>query len=57
MQKIKKIDENNKVTIFNNVTEAANSIDTTLESWKVQMLIIDAIIHKKRAFKNRWAKV
>ena len=42
--------------IYPSIKEAAASIDTKMEDWKVQMLICDAINHKKRAFKCKWDK-
>ena len=59
--KIKRILENKEdnsklVTYYNSIKEAAESIDTKMDSWKVQMLICDAINHKKRAFKSKWDK-
>ena len=57
MNKIKKVDENKKVTIYNNIKEAAKSIDTNFDLWKVEMLIIYAMQAKKRAFKCHWHKV
>ena len=59
--KIKRILENKEdnsklVTYYNSIKEAAESIDTKMEDWKVQMLICDAINHKKRAFKCKWDK-
>lgn len=60
--KIKRILENKEdnsklVTYYNSIKEAAESIDTKMDNWKVQMLIIDAINNKKRAFHARWEKV
>lgn len=60
--KIKRILENKEdnsklVTYYNSIKEAAESIDTKMDDWKVQMLIIDAINNKKRAFKYKWQKV
>ena len=60
--KIKRILENKEdnsklVTYYNSIKEAAESIDTKMDNWKVQMLIIDAINNKKRAFKYKWQKV
>ena len=60
--KIKRILENKEdnsklVTYYNSIKEAAESIDTKMDGWKVQMLIIDAINNKKRAFKYKWQKV
>lgn len=54
--KIKKITDNN-VEYFDNLEEAAASIQTNLDAWKVQMLIKYAIIKKGRAFKASWQKV
>ena len=57
MKKIKRIDENKNVEIFNTIKEASTSIDTNMDNWKVQMLIANAINTKGRAFKYRWANV
>ena len=54
--KIKKMGED-FVEIYNSIKEAAESIDTKMDSWKVQMLIVDAINNKKRAFKCKWQKI
>ena len=54
--KIKKIDENKNVIVFNTIKDAAMSIETNFELWKVEMLIINAINNKKRAFKCKWFK-
>lgn len=54
--KIKKLGED-FVEKYDNLKDAAASVDTKMESWKVQMLIADAIINKKRAFKCKWQKV
>ncbi len=48
-QKIEKI-------YYNDIKQAAAAIDTKIDSWKVQLLICDAIVHKKRAFKCKWMK-
>ena len=53
--KIRKIGED-FVEIYPSIKEAAASVDTKMEDWKVQMLICDAINHKKRAFKCKWDK-
>ncbi len=55
--KIKKIGENNKVESYKSIKDAAMSIDTKMDLWKIEMLIADAIIHRKRAFKAKWKKV
>lgn len=54
--KIKKI-INNNIEYFDNLEDAAASIQTNLDAWKVQMLIKYAIIKKGRAFKASWQKV
>lgn len=54
--KIKKIMEKN-IEYFDNLEEAAASVQTNLDAWKVQMLIKYAIIKKGRAFKASWQKV
>jgi hypothetical protein len=63
MNKIKRIErdkETKKVIsteIYNNIKDAAASVNSNLDSWKVQMLIVDAINHRKNAFKYKWEKV
>lgn len=54
--KIKKITDNN-VEYFDSLEDAAASIQTNLDAWKVQMLIKYAMIKKGRAFKASWQKV
>lgn len=56
MSRIKKIMEES-VEYFDNLEEAAASVQTNLDAWKVQMLIKYAIIKKGRAFKAFWQKV
>ena len=46
--------KSNCYNYYNTIKEAAASIDTKMDSWKVQMLIVDAINNKKVAFKSRW---
>lgn len=53
---IKKLGED-FVEKYDNLKDAAASVDTKMDNWKVQMLIADAIINKKRAFKCKWQKV
>ena len=48
-QKIEKI-------YYDDIKEAAAAIDTRMDNWKVQLLIYDAIVHRKRAFKCKWMK-
>lgn len=57
MKKIKRTDENKKEVIYNTIKEASASIDTNMDDWKVQMLIVNAINTKGRAFKCRWVNV
>ena len=54
--KIKKIIDKN-VEYFDNLDDAAASVQTNLDTWKVKMLIKYAIIKKGRAFKASWQKV
>lgn len=54
MIKIKKV---NKNLIFNSIKDAASSVDTKMENWKVQMLIANAINTGKKAFGSKWEKV
>lgn len=54
--KIKKITDNN-VEYFDSLEDAAASVQTNLDAWKVQMLIKYAMIKKGRAFKASWQKV
>ena len=53
--KIRKLGED-FIEAYPSIKEAAASIYTKMEDWKVQMLIYDAINHKKRAFKCKWDK-
>ena len=53
--KIRKLGED-FIETYPSIKEEAASIDTKMEDWKVQMLICDAINHKKRAFKCKWDK-
>ena len=46
-----------EVEYFNSIKEAAESVDTKMDNWKVQMLINAAIDTGKRAFKYNWYKV
>lgn len=57
MKKIKRTDENKQEVIYNTIKEASASIDTNMDDWKVQMLIVNAINTKGRAFKCRWVNV
>lgn len=57
MKKVKRTDENKKEIIYNTIKEASASIDTNMDDWKVQMLIVNAINTRGRAFKCRWASI
>ena len=46
-----------EIGYFNSIKEAAESVDTKMDDWKVQMLINSAISTGKRAFKYNWYKV
>lgn len=52
-----RIDTNGNEVGFYDLKEAAQSIKTKLEDWKVQLFIADAINNNKTAFKYRWVKV
>ena len=54
--KIRKLGED-FIEVYPSIKEAAASIDTKMQDWKVQMLICNAINHKKRAFKSKWQKI
>lgn len=54
MKKIKQIKEDNSAIIYDTLQDAAATIDTKIENWKIQMLIVDAIAHNKKAFKSKW---
>lgn len=62
MIKIKRVLRDREINIeeveyFNSIKEAAESVDTKMDNWKVQMLINSAISTGKRAFKYNWYKV
>ena len=42
---------------YDDIKQAAAAIDTKMDNWKVQLLICDAIVRRKRAFKCKWMKV
>ena len=48
-KKIKKI-------YYDDIKQAAAATDTKIDNWKVQLLIYDAIVRRKRAFKCKWMK-
>lgn len=50
------IDEQGKKKFYDTIKEAAAAIDTRFDNWKVQLLICDAIVHRKKAFKCKWLK-
>ena len=56
MNKIKKVMEDN-IEYFDNLDDAAASVKSNLDIWKVKMLINYAIIKKGRAFKASWQKI
>lgn len=62
MTKIKRILRDRETNIeeveyFNSIKEAAESVNTKMDNWKVQMLINSAISTGKRAFKYNWYKI
>lgn len=50
------IDEQGKKKFYDTIKEAAAAIDTRFDNWKVQLLICDAIVRRKKAFKYKWLK-
>lgn len=55
-EKIKRVGED-FIELYDDIKSAAKSIDTRMDDWKVQLLICDAIVNKKRTFKCKWSKV
>ena len=41
---------------YDDIKQAAAAINTKMDNWKVQLLICDAIVRRKRAFKCKWMK-
>ena len=39
---------------YDDIKQAAAAINTKMDNWKVQLLICDAIVRRKRAFKAFW---
>lgn len=39
---------------YDDIKQAAAAINTKTDNWKVQLLICDAIVRRKRAFKAFW---
>ena len=56
MEKIKQVKDKKGIAQFNSIKEASASIDTKMDDWKVQMLIVNSIITGKRAFGFYWKK-
>lgn len=59
IQKILK-DKSKKVVsvdTYATVKEAAASVETKMDKWKVELLIVDAINTGKRAFGLNWKKI
>ena len=52
--KIKRVDENRTETTYRDLREAASSINSKLEPWKVQLFIAYALNTRTRAFKSKW---
>lgn len=53
----KRIDNDGNEVTFRTLKEAANSINSKLENWKIQVYIAEAIVNNGVAFKYRWAKI
>ena len=51
MKQIQKLDTRQ---IFNSVKEASQCIDTKMDNWKVQMIILNSIYSHKKAFGSYW---
>ena len=41
---------------YDDIKQAAAAINTKMDNWKVQLLIYDAIVRRKRVFKCKWMK-
>lgn len=54
---IKRIDEDKTVTYYKDIKQAASDIDTSMDNWKIEMLIAMSLNKKKRAFKANWQTV
>jgi hypothetical protein len=58
MQKIEKLNEDNQViAVYNSLADAAASIESKMENWKVQLYIAYALINNGRAYKFKWRAV
>lgn len=59
IQKVLKDKKTKSMSIytFNNLKEAADSVETKMDNWKVQLLIAEAINSGKRAFGFNWRKI
>jgi hypothetical protein len=55
--KIKRVDENGTETTYRDLREAASSINSKLEPWKVQLFIAYALNTRTRAFKSKWMPI
>ena len=49
--------ETKETEYFDNIKEAAASIPSNQEPWKVEMFISYAIVSGKKAFKHGWRKI
>jgi hypothetical protein len=57
MRKVKKIEKEGKTEVFNSLQDAAKSINTRMDDWKVQMFIMNSINTGIRAFGAKWQGV
>lgn len=55
--KIKRIFEDGKVKTYSTIEAASKDVDTRYENWKVQLMIVNAINTRTRAFKCTWEKI
>ena len=49
--------ETKETEYFNDIKEAAASVQSNQEPWKVELTIFYAIVTKKKAFKCGWKKI
>lgn len=55
--KIKSIDENGNEIEYKTIMDAAKTINSKLDNWKIGLFIADAINRNGRAFKLSWKRI
>lgn len=55
--KVRRIDENGNSVDFNTLMDAARSVDSKLETWKVAIYIAGVLNRKGKAFKYNWERI